>query len=500
VLRQHEPCIEANTLDHLRCCLPNASRPPSDAAAERTRSLSQLNIVFMFLLESHYHLRYCFLRDSEREPWRTQMLSKCAFAFGASSLLLASTLVGCGDDTTGSGGSGGGDGGGSTTTTTSSTTTTTSTTTTGAGGAGGEGGAAAACNVTLPTSYDGANFPTNAAESLGIRTRLGALNQLMRDAEVDLLVTPTVTELNALFEAGAPSLRTLTTNYYAGVVDGVFTRFEAAAGRTWAPVDPPVAPGGKYGAYIYDERGLDLRQIVEKGLFEALFYRRFHQLASDTTEPLDQATLDALLGLYGAHPDFPGVSEGAPVVTNPDRIAAQYLERRSPKDASDPSLPADANDPGPYFRVKNEFLFAQAAIADGSPECQAAAREAVGRVLAEWERGIAATTVYYFNAAATSLGADNATETQLSNGLHGYGEGIAFMWGFRTLPAGSRLITDVQIDALLASVNAPIDMPSTAYQFVTDSSQITKLVTAIDTLKALYQFSDAEIEIFKTNY
>jgi hypothetical protein len=423
------------------------------------------------------------------------MLSKSAFAFGASSLLFASALVGCGDDTTGSGGSGGGDGGGSASTTTATTTTTTSSTT----GAGGEGvgGGAAACNVTPAASYDGSNFATNAAGPLDMRARLSALNAAMLAAEQNLAVQPTEAELDALYDAGSPSLRTLTSPYYAGIVDGVFTRFAAAAGKTWAPAVTPVAPGGKYGNYIFDERGLDLRQIVEKGLFEALFYRRFAQLAE---EDLDAAKLDELLGLFGAHPDFPGVSEGSPVVANPDRIAAQYLERRSQKNPADPSQPLDPANPGPYFRAKADFIFAQTALAEGSPECVAAAEQAVLRIRNEWERGIAATLIYYFNAAAVNLGADNATEVQLANGLHGYGEGVAFVWGFRELPPAHRTITDAQIDALLAKVKSPVGAPSTAFELVTDSSTIAVLVEGIADLKALYGFSDAEVELFKTNF
>lgn len=425
------------------------------------------------------------------------MLSKSAFAFGASSLLLASALVGCGDDTTGSGGSGGGDGGGSTTTT--STTTSTTSTTTGAGGEGG-GGGAPACVVTPASSYDGSNFVANAAEALDIRARHKAVNDAMLAAEQSLTVMPTEAELDALYDAGTPSLRNLTSPYYAGIVDGIFTRFAAAAGNTWAPSVTVAAHGGKYGSYIFDERGLDLRQIYEKGLFEALYYRRFHQLSSDAQEPLTLATLDNLLALYGAHPDFPGVSEAAPVVTNPDRIAAQYLERRSPKNPTDPTQPLDPANPGPYFRVKADFLYAQAAIAEGSADCQAAAREAVTRIRTEWERGIVATSIYYFNSAAVTLGTDGATDAQLASGLHGYNEAIAFLWGFRQLPTDARTITDAEIDALLASVNTPVDQPSTAYEFVTDGSNISKLVEAITELEEIYGFSNAEIETFKTNH
>src|SRR5690606_32027764 len=142
---------------------------------------------------------------------------------------------------------------------------------------------------------------------LTFRAQLGALNAAMlaaeTDPENDLVVTEA--ELVALYEAGDPSLADGMTEYYDGVVRDVFAAFEPASDQAWTPALDPVAPGGKYGNYIFDETGRDLRQWVEKGHFDSFFYAHAVALVDGG---LDAAGVDRLLALYGAHPDFPGDS------------------------------------------------------------------------------------------------------------------------------------------------------------------------------------------------
>ncbi|AKT39421.1 hypothetical protein [Chondromyces crocatus] len=390
-------------------------------------------------------------------------------------------------------------------------TTTTTTTTSSTGGSGGEGGngsggnggeggsVQAECAPADPETYDGTNFATNAATELALRNQLNALNGLMRNAETDLTVTPTSDELVALFDAGTPSLRDATTTYYQGEIEAAFDLFAAAAGNTWTPASPPVGDGGKYGAYIFSAHGNDLRQTVEKGLFGAAFY---HHAASLSVGPIEEATIDQILAAFGAHPTFPGDSETAdPTVNpNPDRIGAQYAERRSPKDPGDSSRPLDAANPGPYFRIKANLIKAQAAVRAGA-ECNAVRDQAIKDVLLDWERVNAATVIYYMNSAATQLTTDNAPETTLAAGLHGYGEGVAFLHGFRQLPATARLITDAQIDALLELIHAPIGQDPRSYELITDgSSTVPALALAIEQLATIYSFSAQDVEAFKVNH
>jgi hypothetical protein len=339
----------------------------------------------------------------------------------------------------------------------------------------------------------------NASVELALRGQFNAMNDLMKKAETDLAIKPTAAELTALYEAGNPSVKDATSAYYNDRVLAWFADFEAAAGNTWTPANPPSGPGGKYGNYIFNERGTDLRQAVEKGLFEATFYNHAWTIVKGT---IDAAALDRLLATYGAHPTFPGDSETADpaVVPFPDRIGAQYAERRSPKDGSDKSKPADPKNPGPYFRIKADFIRAKAAIAKG-PECDAARDEAVGRIMSEWERVMAATVIYYLNDSALKLTKENPTMSDLAGGLHGYGEVMGFIHGFRGLPADGRKITDDQIDALLASMGAPHDGEATSYLLVTDpATEVPKLLLAVDEVAKIYGFTAQEVEAFKVNH
>lgn len=407
-------------------------------------------------------------------------------------MMVAALGTACSDDptdspssssTTASGGTGGQGGGG----------------TGGDGGQGGSGGSASACDPTMPDLYDGAAYDKNAAVELALRSQFNALNDLMKKAEGDLATMPTAEELTALYEAGNPSVKDATTAYYDGRVLGWLADFEAAAGNTWTPMNPPSGPGGKYGKYIFSAFGTDLRQAVEKGMFTATFYNHALTIGKGS---VDAAAIDRLLTVFGAHPSFPGDSETADpaVVPYPDRLGAQYAERRSPKDPNDPSKPADPKNPGPYFRIKADFIRAKAAIAKG-PDCDAARDEAVARIMTEWERVMAATVIYYLNDASLKLTKENPTVDDLAGGLHGYGETIGFIHGFRGLPADARMITDAQIDGLLKSIGAPHDADASSYLLVTDpATEVPKLLLAAEEVAKIYGFSAQEVEAFKVNH
>jgi len=415
--------------------------------------------------------------------------------FACLSALALFALAACGDDAAGAGGAGGSDAVASSSGTPAATSTPTSSSSSSDGGGPGDGGAGGrgvgeggvSCVGELPEAYDETNFAEGAAGVLALRAQLGALNAAMLAAETDIAVTPTAGELTALYEAATPSLADGHTSYYDGVVREVFTAFEAAAGNEWTPAVEPVAPGGIFGAYIFDETGRDLRQWVEKGSFNAHFYPLANALADGE---VDAAALDALLAAYGSHPDFPGDS-AADTAENPDRLVAQYAERRSPKNTEDASQPLDPDAPGPYFTIKRDFIIAQAAIAAG---CDDERDAAIERILASWERVLAASVVYYLNDSVLKLTADGATPADLASGLHGIGEGASFIHGFKESTATRRTITDAEVDAFLALVADP-------HRFVVDpAGEAPDLFDAIDQLAAIYDFSDAELEAFETNH
>jgi hypothetical protein len=441
--------------------------------------------------------------------WRNEMISRSLLAV---CLLSASTvgLAACGDDDDPTPGSPGSTSTGASSSSSSSSTSSASgpggdgpggSGGTGAwGGAGGTGGAA--CLTTVPDEYDGAAYDANAATELGIRAQVKAFQDPMKAAELDVTVKPTLVDLTAFYDAGTPSLRDLTTSYYADRVDGWLAEFVAAAGNTWTAAEPPTGPGGIFGVHIYNARGTDLRQLTEKGLFNAAYYVHAQSIAAGT---LDAAAIDKLLAIYGAHPTFTGNSaalhpDGTTANPNPDVFIAVYAERRSPKanGGMDPTKPADPAAPGPYFRIKQALITAQAAIAAG---CDAERDAAIDAFFADWELTNFATVVFYLYDATAKLTLPEPTTADLDGGLHGYGEAVAFVHGFRTVPAGQRKITDAQIDVMLADLGAPYDGDATSYKLITDTAtEVSKLQKVIADIATIYGLSQADLETFKTNY
>ena len=332
--------------------------------------------------------------------------------------------------------------------------------------------------------YDGAGFATNASAELTVLTQFKALSDAMKAAESDLTKKPTATELTTLFEAGTPSLQAITTAAFATKISGWFTAFAAAAGAKATPSNPPVGEGGVFGKFLFDEKGTDLRQVVEKGLLGAALYR--HALTVASTAKTD-ADVDRIVAIFGAHPSFPGDDKAA---ANPDMYSALYAERRDPKDAANP---------GHYLTFKAAAVAAQAAGKAGAA-CQSELAVSVTAMLKEWELSHVATVVFYLNDASKKLTAEPATEATASDGLHAYGEAVGFLHGLRELPAAGRTITDAQIDEVLTLVGAAPGA-ETSYALVTDAAaEVPKLGQAMQKVVAIYGFSPAQVELYKTNY
>ncbi|MCI0570723.1 MAG: hypothetical protein L0Y66_08230, partial [Myxococcaceae bacterium] len=337
-------------------------------------------------------------------------------------------------------------------------------------------GTAPMCELTVPTEYPAADYATNASAELELRTRFVAFTQVMKDAEADLTKRPSATEMKTLFEGGTTSLKSLTSSYYAEKVAALLTDFEQAAGNTWTPADPPTGNGGKYGSFIFSEVGTDLRQTVEKGMFGATFYNHALQLTSGT---VTGATVDRLVAIFGAHPTFLG--DSGSTNPNPDVYAAAYAERRTPV--------VDGKKQGLYTQIRDNLIKAHAAAARGE-ECQGNLEEALDGFYKDWERSNFATVIFYGNDVVTKLSNASATDADRAAALHGYGEMVGFIHGFRTLPAASRIITDAQIDELLTLLGAPSTGTVTAYKLVTDTAaQLPKLQQVMDRIQQIYGFS-----------
>lgn len=367
------------------------------------------------------------------------------------------------------------------------------------GGTSSEGGALDAapdaptstCGISLPATYESPSYDTNAAVEIGLRMKFDAFLKPMKDAENDFAdggtpaVPPTKVQLTGLYTDGSPNVRSVTTAFYQAKVDAWIDEYVAAIGDgAWTPAggDGPTPPtdtvGGTYVKWVFSGRGLDLRQVMEKGTYIAGFYN--HAAGVVAAGPPTEATIDRLVAAFGAHPSFPGDPAAA---QNKDINSASYAARRS----KDPNLT------GPYPKIKTALIKAKASIAAGA-KCDADRDAALKEFFSQWERSNYATVVYYFNKIINT----DLPGSKYADAMHSYGECLGFIAGFRTIPQDKRVITDAQIDKMLSDSLAPNGGAVGAYRLETNSiSAAAGLQQVISDIKTIYGFSDAEMASFK---
>lgn len=344
-----------------------------------------------------------------------------------------------------------------------------------------------ACGVPIPATYDSPSFAVNAKEELDFKAAVLAINEKMKMGEGTMPLPVTTADLNALFTAGTPSLRTIATAYAQATLDAYFVQFGDAATKTWNPEDVEadagaeggVPTGGKYGnASIVNAVGVDLREASQKVLLDGALYDYALQLASG---PVTEATVDRLLALFGATPKLAN-STDADAGADADMLIAEYASKRDNKTGA----------PGPYRKMRTALLVAKAAAAAGS-SCKADLDGALKIYFLEWEKTAYATVIYYLNQAGTNA---VAIPQQGPAALHAYGEALGFIESFKGIPQDRRLITDVQIDGLLARIGS--DKP---YRVVTRSGDLVSAFnTAFQEIGGIYGFTQTEIEDAKKAY
>lgn len=337
--------------------------------------------------------------------------------------------------------------------------------------------------LMVPDQYDGSNFAANAATELAVLEQLSTLTGTIK-AGRDASVTVSATQATVEFNAGNPSLATLATPYYSGLVSGWLPEVEAASGKTFTFTEAPSGTGGVAGGYLFDENGLELEQMVEKGLFGAALYNHAITLMSGD---IDETTADRLVAIFGAQPEFVN-SDNGDLHSNADAFMAKYAARRDPADGT-----------GLYTSIRDAFIRLQAAAAAG-PDYQSDVDAALADIQELWEKANAATVINYLTTTITRLSAANPSEDEIGGAMHAYSEAVGFLHGWRTLNTDYRLITDGQIDQLLVLMNAPAGETPTSYLLVTDSfNELGDLQTAIDELQSIYGFTDAEVASFALN-
>jgi hypothetical protein len=357
------------------------------------------------------------------------------------------------------------------------------------GGAGDPTGieAGTSCNVTFPGTYESPTFETNAAQELLLRKDFDAFLAPMRGVESQLdagAATPvTKAQLDVLYTADNPSVKTATTSYYQAKVEAWLASYETAlTDGAYVPDAPSAAEkGGTLGGWVFDPTGLDLHQAIEKGSYPAAFYNQ--AVALIAAGSLTVGSIDRLVALFGAHPSFPNDPNAS---QNKDVNAAALAAHRDSKDAANP---------GPYQRIRSALIKARAAVAAGDP-CTAERDATLKIFLSEWEKSNYATVIFDFNDIIAKLSA--AAVSDYAPILHSYGEAVGLISGFKSIAQGRRIITDAQIDGLLEKVFAADGNPVAAYTLKTNAVQAAaQLQQAISDIKGIYAFSDADVEAFK---
>lgn len=340
--------------------------------------------------------------------------------------------------------------------------------------------------LIIPANYDGASFVANTATQDAVRTQLEALVAETKKGRTNGVVVDFST-LTQLYNAGNPSLKSITTSYYADRLDGAgnwLDQLSQASGGAYTP-GTPAGQGGTFGAYLFEENGLEIEQMVEKGLFGAALYNHAVTLMQGNLSP---ASADQLVRIFGAHPDFPNTPTAANAA-NPDKFMANYAARRDKNDGT-----------GLYSQMETAFIELQAALKAGN-EYNDERDRALAKIRLTWEKVNAGTIINYCHSVISTMSATNPTDANKASALHAYGECVGFIHGWRTIPQAYKQITDTEIDEVLALLNAPYNATPTSYKFITDPlNELPKLTQVINKLKAEYAFTDQEIEDFKKNW
>jgi hypothetical protein len=341
--------------------------------------------------------------------------------------------------------------------------------------------------LQIPAVYDGSNYTANTTTEYQIRQQLKNLSVEMKKGRVAGTVLNAST-LNDLFNAGHQPLSSICTPQFKASLQTLFDEQAAASGGTF---DPDLAPsqngnGGVYGGttqYLFDENGLEIEQVIEKGLFGAALYHYAvtqYLNGSPTLKNLDKA-----LALYGAHPDFPN-SHKAANHANADEFLAGYAARRD-----------DGLGNGVYLSIKKNFIKAQAALKAGhayQPELY----EAITAIKLNWEKAFAATVVYYCFDAIAKLSVTSPTSSTKAGALHSASEAAAFFYGLKHVP--DKKISDSSIDMILSRLRCPENGTASLHEFIKNPVQaVADIESVIDLIQSIYGFSNAEIESFKLN-
>lgn len=341
------------------------------------------------------------------------------------------------------------------------------------------------CKVT-PGAWTAPNFDANANAALALRMQIDTLvgNAAMRGAETGAVTIDEVSDLEAVYNGGFPSLSANVHTAFDAVIDDAFAEFVpliAAGARDMVGTSgwDPGSDGGIFGTRQagFNTGAIEVRQIADKGLFGggALYYYALKQ----TESTIDEAAIDRIAAAWGSN---------------------ATLDPATKTDSANYSF-----EMGFHAKIAKALADAKAYAAD--PDCTAERDAAIVSVFRQWEQSLYARVVFYGNAGVTGL-ATAANDNQIADALHGYAEGLGLAIGFHGLPnpttgplAGAgRTITDADIEAILTAyaVNRTNLAASTIGAFVTDTTAFQTGVTAAENkVKQVYQLTDADLASYR---
>ncbi len=331
--------------------------------------------------------------------------------------------------------------------------------------------------LIVPDTYESSNYTANVTAEAKVIEALSAMTVSLNEAEKKA-------QKSTVSAISYPSaLSSVTVGDYSTLVSEWLVELVAAANDDDAFQNPGVdgspttgEQGGLLGSRLLDENGLELEQMIQKGSFGAALYNHAVSLIS-TGDLTDAATIDRLIEIHGTDASF-----------NPEETvaAATYSRRRSYQSTLK----------GPFYDIQKAMITAKAAIEAGSA-FNSKRDQALADYLLAWEKSNFATVIYYCNTTKVQLRDAAGDDEALGDAMHAYAEAVGFVHGFRGI--SKKKIADAQIDRILALLLAKAGEKPTSFQFLNNATLLANLEQIIDDIKAIYGFSDSEIEDFLKN-
>jgi len=341
-------------------------------------------------------------------------------------------------------------------------------------------------SLNIPATYDTVGYFNNTQDPQAARLRMKEMGTVMKkgDTLANLLV---LGDLLTAFQSGNPSLSGISTQDYVSNITGStgwFQTMVTASQKTFNPLAPNTT-GGVCVNRLVDKGGLEIQQLIDKGLYSAALLHQIHILLNQTTTVQD---VDKMICWMGAHPSFPNTNTVAN--TNyPDAYLALYVARRDK---------ADGN--GYYSQLKSAFIKLKAAIQAGDSYTKER-DEAKNVIRQTLEKALMATVVFYAYETIDEFSKTNLDSLDIADGLHDLSEAIGFTRGLYSIPSSDRQISNTTLENILDKFKAPVSGPSSLNLFASQpAQQLPRITEAITLIQQAYGFSNAELLDFKQNW